>query len=194
MTYSGYVDKQKRKQYLKEFMRQKRARERQIQKHVNEAITEFLKDSTLIKSCKQLHDVEGNWSEYKNQPITLLIEQLIGFLRNPIMFALRDNPKKTWQIADFLVSVLNTFSRNTLTAKMEAALDISRFISDHAAANNELLVSHVDQQLTEWIKWLMVCVKGGFEGYHNEYEARLKLIDAWRKMWNLEPIKDLNSR
>jgi hypothetical protein len=188
MTYSGYADKQKRKKYLKEFMRQKRAREREIQKHAEDAIMEVLKHTTIIKQLEKLHNIEGNWKEHKNQPVALLLEELISLLRNPIQFTLQRDPTQTKKITDFLLEILNKFSRSTLIAKINVAHEISQYISTYSITSHSF-TSNVDKLLTDWIYWLLYYVKGGFEGHHNEYQARVKLIDAWREMWNLEPIK-----
>jgi len=169
-------------------MKERRAAERQKQKHVNEAIKEFLNDSTVLTvACKPLHEIEGNWSEYKSKPLTLLIEYLVGLLRNPVIF--NEDREQTLKIFDLFLSIINTLSRDTLTAKVSTAYNIAEFISTHATISNQLFTAKVDRLLSDWLYWLRAYVKGSFEGYHAEFEARLKLIDAWRKMWNLKPIE-----
>jgi hypothetical protein len=207
--------------YMRQKMKERRAAERQKLKHVNEAIKEFLNDTTIIKTLKQVHDNEGNWNDYKNQPVILLYEELNFILGNETRNIIsrligtvgvqkliagksieeirksdpkraeevKSNIQKIYRFNDVVMKILRDLMRPTLEAKLSAIYEMAFFISDNATTSNQFMTSHVDRLLTEWTYWLKAYAQGSWEGYHNEFEARLKLIDAWRKMWNLEPIE-----
>jgi hypothetical protein len=101
----------------------------------------------------------------------------------------KNNIQKIYRFNDVVMKILRDIMRPTLEAKLSAIYEMAFFISDNATTSNQFMTSPVDRLLTEWTYWLKAYAQGSWEGYHAEFEARLKLIDAWRKMWNLKPIE-----
>lgn len=203
MTYRGYKDKAKRKQFFKTYMRQKRLQEKLNISRVNSAISEVIRAMNIYEDSKILHGPEhqNDWKEgrYEQEPLVILNEYLISLLTQEANITstiwaneVNDAPKLLEKLkicSELLEKEGNLLYSFNQLPSFQRRLNVSEEIAYFIAKQEHFATVKEDKALANWLQLINEVYKERIDAFRPELTARIHIVIDAKKKRN-KPLSD----